>query len=182
MHAPHTGRPRHNLSKRALRSHANGFTLIEALVTIIILAIGVLALAILQVQTLLDSRTAAMRNVATAMAYNLADQMRSNETALVSGTYDKPNAAVSPACYSQAGCTPVQMALTSFAAWKEDVAAALPAGDGFVCIDSTPLDGTPAAPLCDGVANAPYVIKIWWRENNNDLSQPLQLFATSLVP
>ncbi|WP_454722407.1 MULTISPECIES: type IV pilus modification protein PilV [Cupriavidus] len=156
-----------------------GFTLIEALVTLVILSIGVLALTVLQMQTLLDGRTAAMRNIATVMAYNLADQIRGNEIATKAGTYNLPTAQSTPACYTAAGCPTDAMARSSFQDWTDDVAAALPAGTGTVCVDSTPDDGTgPAAPACDNQPGAPYVIKIWWHEDKG----ATQRFVTALVP
>lgn len=187
LHAKPPGRPRSGRARACRRTRPGGFTLIEALVTIVVLAFGVLALAILQTQTLLDTRTASMRNVATAMAYNLADQIRANERALTAGTYSNLTANPKPepvaACYTAAGCTPEQMALTSFAAWLDDVGAALPGGTGIVCIDSTPTDGTsPAVHGCDNVAGAPYVIKIWWREDSKSNDTPIQRFVTAVVP
>lgn len=169
-----------------------GFSLIEALVTIVILSFGVLALAMLQVQTLIDTRTSAARNIAAEMAYNLADELRSNYAAFYGGTFKNlPTAAPLPvdACYA-AGCTPEQMALTSYATWRADVAAALNGGQGYLCIDSTPNDGTdPVNNGCDGAANAPYVIKIWWKESTQRTAdnQPTQStvpmqFVTSFMP
>lgn len=38
-------------------------------------------------------------------------------------------------------------------------------GQGFVCIDSTPYDGSNAAsPACDGVGNQ-FSVKVWWDDN-----------------
>jgi len=158
---------------------AGGFTLIESLVTIVILSIGVLALVILQLQTLADNRTAAMRNVATVLAYNLADQIRSNEAGKLALAYNLPQGALKTACYGTNGCSPSDIAVNGFQAWLDDAAAALPGGTGTICIDSTPQDGTPAAPACDNVAGSPYVVKIWWQE---DKGATVQRFATSLVP
>ncbi|MCY0856150.1 type IV pilus modification protein PilV [Cupriavidus sp. D39] len=142
-----------------------GFTLIEALVSIVVMSIGVLALARLQAQTLVDGRSASMRNIATMLAYNLADQVRSNEAAQAAGYYNLPGATPTAACYSTAGCTPQQMAVTSYKVWLDEAGSALPGGYGTVCIDSTPGDGTPSNPQCDNAPNAPYAIKIWWQDD-----------------
>jgi type IV pilus assembly protein PilV len=154
--------PRRRDSLRARR--ASGFTLIEGLVTIVVLSIGVLALMNLQLRTLADSRIASMRNVATQLAYNLADQIRSNEAALAAGVYKTNLAAKSIAtCFTAVGCSSQEMAQASFQAWLDDTNAALPSGTGTVCIDSTPNDGLPTAPACDN-SGTTYVIKVWWRE------------------
>ncbi len=162
------------------RQPARGFSLIEALVTLVVLSVGMLALANLQLQTLVDTRTASMRNFAALMAYNLADQVRSNETAVANGTFNPPKNTPVAACFATAGCTPDQMATTAYASWLEDIKTSMPGGDGIICIDSTPNDGTSAAdPKCDNAdKKAPYVIKIWWREDG----QTTQLFSTALIP
>lgn len=166
-----------------------GFTLIEALIAIVIMSIGVLALARLQAQTLVDGRSASMRNIATMLAYNLADQVRSNATAQIAGYYNLPGATPTAACYSAAGCTPQQMAATSYKVWLDEVGSALPGGYGTVCIDSTPGGGTPANPQCDNAPGAPYVVKIWWQDDlthsgttSTSATPPLSLFVTTLVP
>lgn len=176
--------PLHTSASRAARqrrprARARGFTLIESLVTIIVLSIGVLALAILQLQTMVDSRTASMRNVATLMAYNFGDQMRANRTAMNNGTFNKLTGIPAATCYTS-GCTADEMANTSFAAWKADLQALLPGADAVICIDSSPDDNndSPANPQCDGAASAPYVVKIWWTEDR----KITQRFSTSIVP
>lgn len=161
---------------------ARGFSLIEALVTLVVLSIGMLALANLQLQTLVDSRTAAMRNYAALMAYNLADQIRSNSTAVANGKFNIPTATAVASCFAAAGCSPDEMATTAYATWLADVRESMPGGDGIVCKDSTPNDGTGSAEDkngCEKDANAPYVIKIFWRE---DSSGTPQLFSTALIP
>ena len=42
------------------------------------------------------------------------------------------------------------MATADFARWRTALANALPGGSGVICLDSSPGDGTAAAPACDG--------------------------------
>jgi len=61
--------------------------------------------------------------------------------------------------------------------WYPSVGASLPSANAVVCVDSTPNDGTPAAPACDNVVNATtpiFAIKIWWIERK-DATNPGQL-------
>jgi type IV pilus assembly protein PilV len=68
--------------------------------------------------------------------------------------------------------------------WNQELArllpGAAPGGQGVVCIDNTPDDGTPAAPACDNVTGAPYVIKVWW-DDKSDVAVA-QRFVTSFQP
>ena len=55
-----------------------GFTLIEVLIAMIILAVGLLGLAGLQATSLRNNQSAYNRSVATQLAYDIADRMRAN--------------------------------------------------------------------------------------------------------
>lgn len=64
-----------------------GFTLIEILVTVIVLSIGLLGLAGLQATALSFNSTAYQRSQATILAYDIAEQMRANAKAARCGAY-----------------------------------------------------------------------------------------------
>lgn len=162
-----------------------GFTLIEILIAIVVLAVGLLALAGLQLQTLRYSHSASMRNIATTQAASLTDKVLGNRLALLAGKYNNKTGASTAACFTAAGCTSDQMASLDLQMWNQSNATALPDGVGIICIDSTPNDGTSASPACDDVANAPYVIKIWWsddRSTETSTKKNTARFVTSLQP
>jgi type IV pilus assembly protein PilV len=150
-----------------MRRRDQGFTLIEVMVALLVLSIGLLGLAGLQVAALQNNQSAFMRSQATALAYDLADRMRSNVLGTISANYDMANKAFDGDCGTTTGCTPQEMAQNDLAEWAATIAANLPAGEGFVCIDSTPSDGSgEASPECDAIGTQ-YVIKIWWDENRD---------------
>lgn len=60
------------------RRGEGGFTLIEVLVALLILAIGLLGLAALQTQGVRFNHDAAVRSQATSLAYDIIDKMRVN--------------------------------------------------------------------------------------------------------
>lgn len=172
-----------------------GFTLLEVLVAVVVLSIGLLGLASLQVNGLRFNHSAYLRSQATALAYELADRMRANTPGLAS--YNTPATtpprALVPACrtVSANGCTPAQMAQNDVAEWQRALAhdpanglnGLLPNGQGVVCQDTTnpPAtadDGTPAAPACDG--GGPWVIKIWWDDNRT--GDPAQFQRLVVAP
>lgn len=63
------------------RLRAGGFTLIEVLVALVVLAIGLLGIAALYIDSLRASRTALLRTQAIAVASDLADRIRVNRAA-----------------------------------------------------------------------------------------------------
>ncbi|MFT5533905.1 MAG: type IV pilus assembly protein PilV [Burkholderiaceae bacterium] len=158
----------------------HGFTLIEVLMAIVVLAFGLLALAGLQLQTLRFSQSASLRTIATAEAASLADHVLSNRLGLDAGYYNLPVAAAIPACLEVTGCSGEEIAQTTLFMWNQNIAELLGTNaGGTICIDSTPGDGTLAAPDCDNLVGAPYVIKIWWKD---DRVGAIGRFVTSLQP
>ena len=62
------------------RSRAHGFTLVETLVSLLVLSIGLLGVAALQLSSLKASTSASTRSQATFLAYDITDRMRANRT------------------------------------------------------------------------------------------------------
>jgi len=62
------------------RSVSRGFTLVEALVALLVLSIGLLGVAALQLSSLRANNSASSRSQATFLAYDIADRMRANRT------------------------------------------------------------------------------------------------------
>lgn len=102
---------------------SNGFSLIEVLVAMVILAIGLLGLAALQASSLKNNQTAYYRGVATQLSYDIADRMRANR---LSGdkylsSYMAPSAAKDQTALClkvTATCTPAKMAEHDLFEWN----------------------------------------------------------------
>ena len=117
---------------RTVNAHQRGFTLIEILVTVIILAIGLLGLAGLQLGGLRYSFSAYQRSQATIMANDIADRMRANRTVAEAGGYDidiGDDSDEVDCTGNGANCTPDDMAAADVYEWKQALEDTLPAGD-----------------------------------------------------
>jgi type IV pilus assembly protein PilV len=66
---------------------ASGFTFIEALVALIVLSIGLLGVAALQLTSLRSNHSASLRSQATLLASDMVDRMRANRTAALADAY-----------------------------------------------------------------------------------------------
>ncbi|MFM8333804.1 MAG: type IV pilus modification protein PilV [Candidatus Methylumidiphilus sp.] len=166
------------------RKAAAGFTLIEVLVALFILAFGLLGMAGLQMKALKYNHDAYLRSQATLLANDIIDRMRVNQAGVTGGNYN--NQAVSdspPNCFgSTANCTSIEMAAYDLAAWNAAIAAQLPDGEGAVCIDSTPTPPTPPIPPdCDGTGTV-YAITISWSEREANTDAVVKSFVTSFEP
>lgn len=155
-----------------------GFSLTEVLVALVVLSIGLLGLAGLQIASLRSNHSAYLRAVAVVLTYDMADRMRANRVGVDAGHYDEPAAIEHANCTSAADCSVGEMAEHDAYEWTQAIADQLPSGQGIVCIDSTPDDGTPGNPGCDGSGTL-YAIKLWW---DDDRSGNLTRFVTVFRP
>jgi type IV pilus assembly protein PilV len=112
-----------------------GFTLIEVLIAMLVLAIGLLGLAGLQVTSLRNNQSAYNRGQATQLSYDLADRMRANIAGIATYTAILPGAAMAKAnCLTTTGCIPADMAENDLFEWNRAVTSTLPSGVGTITL------------------------------------------------
>lgn len=107
-----------------------GFTLIEIMVAVVVLAIGLLGLAGLQMTSLRFNSSAYLRSQATNLAYDMADRMRVNAVAARGGGYD--GVAVEPNRTCGVVTATGTVAAQDIAAWRNALACVLPQGTGSI--------------------------------------------------
>ena len=100
-----------NLSKGS-RSREQGFSLIEVLVSLLILGFGLLGLGGLQVASMKSTTNAHSRTVANMLVAELADRMRANPVGLSEGFYAENVYCSTPekACRIDTYCSPEEIA------------------------------------------------------------------------
>jgi len=136
-----------------------GFTLIEVLIAMLVLAGGLLGLAGLQATSLSNGQSAYNRSQATQLAYQLADNMRANIPGVAAYTGSATQIAN---CLTTVGCIPSQMAQNDLYQWNLAVTTALPGGVGTIAVTA-------------GV----YTITISWTDKNNNGVPVSTSFTTS---
>lgn len=108
----------------------SGFSMIEVLVALVVLAIGLLGFALLQTMNLRFTQSANHRTHAINLASDLLDQMRANRN---DGAWYASTASFAPGSVGPATCSrpigPVTYA-DNVARWKCQVVATLGAGAG----------------------------------------------------
>lgn len=96
-----------------------GVSLLEVLISIVILSVGLLGYAGLQTLSMKNNTSALHRSQATILAYDIVDRIRAN----------RPNMASYNVALGAVGTYP------DVISWKNNVAATLPDGKGAVAID-----------------------------------------------
>lgn len=118
-----------------LGDRQGGFTLLEVVIAVVVLAVGLLGLAGLQAVSLRNNHSAYLRSQATLLAYEIIDSMRCNRNAARAGNYDIAIGTLGPAsppdCMAN-GCSGSQMAISDVASWKRGLTSLLPSGDGAI--------------------------------------------------
>jgi len=111
-----------------------GFSLVEVLITLVIMSVGMLGIAGLYVQSMQAGRTSMFRHQAVTLAGDVADRIRANPRA--AAAYTDPNGADSNCVLGGADCNPVQMASNDIFLWKAQAAESLPNGDVTIVLDN----------------------------------------------
>jgi type IV pilus assembly protein PilV len=129
------------------RGAQSGSTLLEVLVSMVVISFGILGHAGLQTASLKVNQESLMRSQATNMAYEVLDRMRANATQARAGGFD-----------FSFGETPVNAEL---AQWTVRLGQVLRDGQGQVCRTNTPDDFN-----CTGAGNF-VVVQVRWSETDD---------------
>ncbi|MDR3393180.1 MAG: type IV pilus modification protein PilV [Sulfuriferula sp.] len=142
-----------------------GFAMLEVLISFLIIMIGVLGLAGLQMMAINNTEVARYQSLAVLLASNMATQMQSNAaywgTAPTNITVTNTSITGGPAAGPNCGstlCTGPEMANYDLQNWGASVASTLPSGNGQItCVANTPA-------VC--------TLTLFWLEKNVALSNP----------
>ena len=135
----------------ATNDRQRGFSLVEVLITLVIMSVGMLGIAGLYVQSMQAGRTSMFRHHAVTLAGDVADRIRANPTADIA--YTAPVGVNNNCVLGGIDCTPTQMAANDILLWKDQAANTLPGGDVTIVL-------TPEA----GLVPPTYQITVSWTE------------------
>lgn len=133
--------------RQASRRRVAGASLIEVLVAILVVSLGILAMAGLLGVATRFGKTTEFRSVATLLAADMADRMRANYTGRANYFLNNATLALGApaavACANPAACTAAEMSAVDLAAWQATLYKSLPNGTGYISpsdADSTLFD------------------------------------------
>jgi len=108
----------------------SGFSLVEVLITVVLVSIGLLGLAGLQLTSVQNSNSSGERFIATTLAQDILERMRANHNRAIG-----PGKVYNLAMGADPGVGGVEG--DDLTAWTDALDAALPSGQGAVQVDNT---------------------------------------------
>ncbi|WP_158597908.1 type IV pilus modification protein PilV [Noviherbaspirillum saxi] len=167
-----------------VKQHTSGFSLVEVLVAVFILAIGVIGAAGMQLTAMRTNHQSGLQTMAVQLAAELADKMRANDGQMKKSDTDNPFVGLSyqrsidgmpqspsKLCYS-VSCNSRELADFDVYEWKRRIASTLPDVRALVCRDSQPWDDAARALSWNCQPGAEtgtsLVIKLGWQAKNSD--------------
>lgn len=116
------------------RNACKGFSLLEVLITILVVSFGLLGMAALIVSGARSNNVAHYRSIASKQTEDITDRMRANLAGVLAGSYDSLSASIPgniPDCKT-ATCTEAQIAVYDHAQWNTANSTLFPDGRGTV--------------------------------------------------
>ena len=146
----------------------SGFSMIEILVTLVIVATALLGTAGLQIYAMRVNQGGHLRTQAVFLASDIAERMEANKTAAISGSYVLANttsaSALNSVCSSGA-CTSAELAAYDLNQWGQAIVTLLPQATSWAITQT--VTGNPST----------YDIVIRWTDRNLDKKASNVTFA-----
>jgi type IV pilus assembly protein PilV len=136
---------------KKIHKFSAGFSILEMLVALLVLSIGLLGVATLQIRGQQFNQVGYLRTQATFLAYDIMDRMRINKDQANNGSYDSSSMPTLTSDCDTTDCSPADLASYDLVKWHTLVQETLPEGNA--TIEST--DG-------NGVVLEEHTITIQW--------------------
>jgi len=160
------------LMNTSARYRSAGFSMIEVLVSLLIIVIGVLGMVALQSKAIPYTQDSVQRNTAIMLADDLVEIIRTAGSCTASNSCLKPPDTAFPDTPSS--CVPTPAALAQqLGCWKDQAAKALPGGADlltgsfYICRSVKPGDVGTAACGTESTLDTEIEIQVAWSVKNN---------------
>lgn len=125
-----------------MKRRPRGISLLEVLVAVVILAVGLLGIAALQVSTTTYTESSLRRSQAAALSREIIERMRVNPEEARDGSYDISTLpGFTTNCVgTAANCTEAEIREHDLRLWSDRIEATLPSGDATIETQPVPAD------------------------------------------
>lgn len=162
------------------QSRARGFSLIEVLVSIVVLSFGLLGMVGMQTMAIQSNRDARLQSAAVHLAREAAELMRDNKGIAVNKTTtDNPfllsfsgtlPSTAAENCFKEACTTPARIAEFNIKEWLGRVNTELPGARVAICYDTSPFDSAGLPQWTCSNSGDVAVVKLGWTRASTNRS------------
>jgi len=174
--------------------NCTGVTLIEVLVSILILSTGILGVIKMEIIAIKVSQQSTYFSTAMILSTDLSNKMHgnpeqtrddaSNPFLKINFNANKDQIEENVRCFNHV-CSPEQLAASDISDWLQRVSTSLPDVRAVVCLDATPWDIVAGKLTWDchaGTGKSGVVIKLGWSEQNAALDDGSPMIAILSAP
>jgi type IV pilus assembly protein PilV len=126
---------------KKIHKFSAGFSILEMLVALLVLSIGLLGVATLQIRGQQFNQVGYLRTQATFLAYDIMDRMRINKDQANNGSYDSSSMPTSTSDCDTTDCSPADLAIYDLVKWHTLVQETLPEGNATIVSTDAEPDG-----------------------------------------
>ncbi len=146
-------------------SFQRGVSLLEVMITMVIIAVGLLGLLGLQAKSMSGSKDTFDKKIAAELVAQMTERIRSNHLGFMADNYTTSLAvgdaiAAAPVCGGATACTPAQIAALDLVNWQTDLRSRIPESGAYIVTSP----GAGATMLTNGTSVR---ITVTWMEQNS---------------
>lgn len=155
--------PRYPKRRRSGAMREHGIGLIEVLIALIVLSVGFLAAANIQISSMRSNQQARLEAQALVLIGDMMDRMRSNPQGVADNHYDNKTTGTltAPACLSTS-CTSTQIAAVDLFEWSANFSSLRGDSDFLPLLPFAP-DGSPAVGSISAPTAGIYTVSVTWK-------------------
>ena len=146
-----------------------GFSMLEVLITLMIVAIALLGTAGMQVYAMRVNQSGQFHTLAVILAADIAERIEVNKVAAVAANYHMTSPLSAPGIASTlcdvTACTTTQLADWDTRQWGQDIARLLPQANWQICVDANSDNVCDVSPAASNPIT--YRIFISWQDRSN---------------
>jgi type IV pilus assembly protein PilV len=150
------------LKDQTFRQYSRGVTLVEVMVTLLIIGVGLLGLLGLQAKSLAGHKDTMDRKAAAEMISQIGERMRANHLGFMDDSYSMAvgttdSTPTAPSCGTSVNCTSAEIASLDKAVWIANMRKRIPESGAYIVTSS----GAGATMVSNGFSVR---VTIVWRE------------------
>jgi type IV pilus assembly protein PilV len=146
-----------------------GVSLLEVMITMLIIAVGLLGLLGLQTKSMSGQKDTFDKKSAAELVAQISERIRANHLGFMADNYTSAidigaTIATGPVCGGATPCTPAQIAALDLVNWHTDLRSRIPESGAYIVTSPTAAGSAPAATMATNGTSVR--VTVTWMEQN----------------